>query len=105
MLLKIILDGLKQIYRYEGIQGLYRGTWLALVGVSNGALQFMGYEEMKRWAFRRKKRQYIKANRQWNPDIERLVGQVTFNKYITYASASSLTQLIPSCRGFQKSAH
>ncbi|GJJ07663.1 hypothetical protein Clacol_001868 [Clathrus columnatus] len=65
-------DGLREIYRYEGLRGLYRGTWLALFGVSNGALQFMAYEEMKRWAFRRKKRQYIKTNQPWTPEVERL---------------------------------
>lgn len=66
---------MREIYRYEGMRGLYKGTLLALVGVSNGALQFMGYEEMKRWAFRRKKLQYIKANKPWTPEVERLVGQ------------------------------
>ncbi|GJJ16269.1 hypothetical protein Clacol_010565 [Clathrus columnatus] len=69
---KGLWHGLREIYRYEGLRGLYRGTWLALFGVSNGALQFMAYEEMKRWAFRRKKRQYIKTNQPWTPEVERL---------------------------------
>ena len=33
----------RMIYRDEGWHGLYRGTTLVLVGVSNGALQFMAY--------------------------------------------------------------
>ncbi|THH13333.1 hypothetical protein EW146_g6876 [Bondarzewia mesenterica] len=66
------LDGFKTIYRSEGLAGLYRGTSLALVGVSNGALQFMTYEEMKRWAFERKKRQYATAGKEWTAKDEKL---------------------------------
>ncbi|KAH9171564.1 hypothetical protein EDB89DRAFT_2243371 [Lactarius sanguifluus] len=42
--------------------GLYRGTSLALVGVSNGTLQFMAYEKMS-WAFERKRRWVSKLGR------------------------------------------
>lgn len=66
-------DGFRSIYRTEGLQGLYRGTSLALVGVSNGALQFMGYEEMKRWGFERKRKQFAKAGREWRPEDDKLV--------------------------------
>ncbi|CAG8567220.1 5318_t:CDS:2, partial [Acaulospora colombiana] len=45
-------NGLYQIIRYEGIRGLYKGMIPALFGVSHGALQFMAYEEMKKWRFR-----------------------------------------------------
>ncbi|CAI2192907.1 6160_t:CDS:2, partial [Funneliformis geosporum] len=46
---KGLFDGLYQITKYEGIRGLYKGMIPALFGVSHGALQFMAYEELKRW--------------------------------------------------------
>ncbi|KAL1920489.1 uncharacterized protein VTP21DRAFT_866 [Calcarisporiella thermophila] len=44
-----LLDGLYQIARYEGIRGLYKGMVPAIFGTSHGAIQFMAYEEMKKW--------------------------------------------------------
>lgn len=44
-----LIHGIRQIWKHEGIRGLYRGGGLALFGVSNGAIQFMTYEELKRW--------------------------------------------------------
>ncbi|EUC56275.1 flavin-adenine dinucleotide transporter, putative, partial [Rhizoctonia solani AG-3 Rhs1AP] len=49
-------DGLSSIYRTEGWRGLYRGTSLALLSVSNGAIQFVAYEELKRLYFDQKRR-------------------------------------------------
>jgi solute carrier family 25 folate transporter 32 len=40
-----LAGGFRAIFHDEGWRGLYRGTSLALFGVSNGALQFMGYEK------------------------------------------------------------
>jgi len=51
-----VIDGLTRLAREEGIRGLYRGNLLALVGVSNGAIQFMSYEELKRRTRDRKRR-------------------------------------------------
>ncbi|CAO1638979.1 unnamed protein product [Sympodiomycopsis kandeliae] len=45
---KTLASSLSHIYRHEGIRGLYRGAGLALFGVSNGAIQFMAYEQLKR---------------------------------------------------------
>ncbi|KAL6306826.1 mitochondrial carrier [Sparassis latifolia] len=64
--------GLSSIYRTEGVGGLYRGTSLALLGVSNGALQFTTYEEMKRWGFERKRRQFIEAGKKYTPGDDKL---------------------------------
>ncbi|KAJ3098687.1 hypothetical protein HDU97_003804 [Phlyctochytrium planicorne] len=46
---KSLIEGLTKTYKYEGIPGLYKGIIPALFGVSHGALQFMAYEEMKRY--------------------------------------------------------
>lgn len=52
---------------------MYRGTSLALVGVSNGAIQFTAYEEMKRWGFERKKRQFYKDGKEYTTNDDKLV--------------------------------
>ncbi|XP_023224437.1 mitochondrial folate transporter/carrier-like isoform X1 [Centruroides sculpturatus] len=43
------LDALIKVYKYEGISGLYKGFLPGMFGVSHGALQFMAYEEMKKF--------------------------------------------------------
>ena len=52
-----IFDGTRQIYRSEGIVGFYRGLVPSLFGVSHGALQFMTYEQMKKYQSARRVRQ------------------------------------------------
>lgn len=44
---KGMADALGQIYKAEGVRGLYRGFVPGMFGVTHGALQFMTYEEMK----------------------------------------------------------
>ncbi|KAJ3214407.1 hypothetical protein HDU67_001694 [Dinochytrium kinnereticum] len=46
---KSLTEGLLKTYTNEGIAGLYKGIIPAFFGVSHGALQFMAYEEMKRY--------------------------------------------------------
>jgi solute carrier family 25 folate transporter 32 len=46
---------------------------LALVGVSNGAVQFMAYEEMKRWGFEQKRKQFAKTGKVMGPEDDKLV--------------------------------
>ena len=41
--------GFVSTWQTEGIVGLYRGVGLAIIGVSNGAIQFMAYEQLKQW--------------------------------------------------------
>ncbi|KAI0329966.1 mitochondrial carrier [Cubamyces sp. BRFM 1775] len=81
--------GLSSIYRHEGLAGLYRGTSLALFGVSNGAIQFMVYEEMKRWGFERKKRQFAKAGKEYTPSDDKLSNTA----YTLMSGASKLIAL------------
>lgn len=41
-------DGLRKLYHFEGIRGLYKGYIPGLWGTSHGAIQFMLYEELKK---------------------------------------------------------
>ncbi|RHZ72440.1 hypothetical protein Glove_242g148 [Diversispora epigaea] len=46
---KGLIDGLYQIIKYEGFFGFYKGIIPSLLSTSHGAIQFMIYEEMKKW--------------------------------------------------------
>jgi solute carrier family 25 folate transporter 32 len=72
--------GFRAIFRDEGLGGLYRGTSLALFGVTNGALQFMAYEKMKNWAFERKRRRVGNLGRAWTTDDDKLVRHLSFSR-------------------------
>jgi len=69
----ISADGLSTIVRKEGTLGLFRGTSLALFGVSNGAIQFVVYEKMKAWGFERKRKQCERAGKEYNRETDKLV--------------------------------
>ncbi|XP_032529032.1 solute carrier family 25 member 32 [Danaus plexippus] len=71
-----MVDGLKKIYRTEGVRGLYRGFIPGMFGVSHGALQFMTYEEMKN-----------RYNQYRNLPIDI---KLTSAEYLTFAAISKL---------------
>ncbi|KIR27762.1 solute carrier family 25 (mitochondrial folate transporter), member 32 [Cryptococcus deuterogattii 99/473] len=82
-------DGLRSIYRTEGIRGLYKGSLLALVGVSNGSIQFATYEEIKRRRTDLKKRKYLRAGKEWKVEDEKL----TNTEYILASGSSKLVAI------------
>jgi hypothetical protein len=73
-----VLDALRKIYRAEGIRGLYKGSLLALVGVSNGSIQFATYEAIKRRWTDTKRRLYETQGKGWRVEDEKLVSGKTF---------------------------
>ncbi|CAI8005608.1 Mitochondrial folate transporter/carrier [Geodia barretti] len=42
-------DGLANLWRHEGLRGMYTGYVPGLIGTSHGAIQFMVYEELKKF--------------------------------------------------------
>ncbi len=66
-------DALRKIYVQEGMRGLYKGSLLALVGVSNGSIQFAAYEDIKRRRTMVKRRLIEKRGGTWSREDEKLV--------------------------------
>jgi len=81
--------GLSSIYKTEGVPGLWRGTSLALFGVSNGAIQFMAYEKMKEWGFKQKRRRFEKEGRIMTTQDDKLSN----TSYTVMSGASKLLAL------------
>ncbi|KAG6375027.1 mitochondrial carrier domain-containing protein [Boletus reticuloceps] len=82
--------GLSSIYSTEGIRGLWKGTSLALFGVSNGAVQFTAHEELKQWGFERKRGQFARAGKTMTPEDDKLSNTA----YTVMSGASKLFALV-----------
>ncbi|KAJ9099745.1 hypothetical protein QFC21_003743 [Naganishia friedmannii] len=70
---KGLIDGLPYIYRNEGLRGLYKGSLLALVGVSNGSIQFAAYEDIKARRAKIKRRLIEQNGGIWKREDEKLL--------------------------------
>lgn len=68
-------DGLRGVYRAEGIYGLYRGSLLTLAGTANGSIQFATYEEIKRRRAEAKRKKVEAAGGEWKTEMEKLVSR------------------------------
>ncbi|CAO3643947.1 unnamed protein product [Cunninghamella echinulata] len=84
---KGLIDGLIRLTKEEGIRGLYRGMVPALFGVSHGAIQFMAYEEMKKW------RNDIKYAQGEIPKDE-LNAKLSTSEYLLMAMSSKITAAV-----------
>ncbi|CUA69297.1 Mitochondrial folate transporter/carrier [Rhizoctonia solani] len=87
-------DGLSSIYRTEGWRGLYRGTSLALFSVSNGAIQFVAYEELKRLCYDRKRKRLGIPATDPRPGNDRL-SNTTYTIISAAAKLTAMTSTYP----------
>ncbi|MCO5555477.1 hypothetical protein L7F22_009022 [Adiantum nelumboides] len=97
-----LYDGLRQIWRYEGIRGMYKGAGLALFGVSNGAIQFVCYEELKRWRMavaRRKAWERGERIETTADEAVKLVSGSLFQSTCAWLAASSNARFVPGQLG------
>ncbi|GAA6031178.1 hypothetical protein JCM8097_004044 [Rhodosporidiobolus ruineniae] len=82
-----VLHGLYSLASQEGLAGLSKGLSLALIGVSNGAIQFMTYEEMK-------KRRMEVRRRQLGPGAgEEEVRRLSNTEYILMSGSAKLVAI------------
>lgn len=81
-------DGLTSTVRTEGIRGLYKGVGLAVFGVSNGAIQFMSYEQLKQWRKVAALQRDGKSTRLSEADMDQV--QLSNTEYTTISAAAKL---------------
>lgn len=84
-----LTDGIAHIYKHEGLRGLYKGSLLALVGVSNGSIQFAAYEDLKKRRTHMKRRKIEKSGGIWSKADEKLSNM----EYIFASGASKLVAI------------
>ncbi|KAI1910801.1 Pyrimidine nucleotide transporter, mitochondrial [Ophidiomyces ophidiicola] len=72
-------DCIQQTVRHEGIRGLYRGLTASYLGVTESALQWVMYEEMKRVLARREAKRLADPNHvpNWTDFAEEWGGKLT----------------------------
>lgn len=80
-------DGLNRLVKEEGIRGVYRGMIPALFGVTHAAIQFMSYEEMKKW------RNDVRHSQGRIPKHERNANLST-QEYLSMACVSKVTAAV-----------
>lgn len=88
-----LFQSLRYIWKDEGIQGLYKGGGLALLGVSSGAIQFMAYEELKRWRMQAAKKRLAAAKgmKTFHDDGEAI--KLDNSEYLVISGAAKLVAI------------
>ncbi|KAJ8920403.1 hypothetical protein NQ315_005269 [Exocentrus adspersus] len=71
-----MMDALVKIYKTDGVKGYYKGFIPGVFGVSHGAVQFMVYEEMKKY-----------YSHYYNQPLSAKLGTI---EYLTFAAISKL---------------
>ena len=78
---------------------MYKGSLLALVGVSNGSIQFAAYESIKRYRADLKRKLYEKQGKEWKAEDEKLVSGIldrSCRRMISSATACAIPSNIRS---------
>ncbi|GAA5919438.1 hypothetical protein JCM1841_002390 [Sporobolomyces salmonicolor] len=82
-----VMHGLYTLAREEGFRGMSKGMTLALIGVSNGAVQFMTYEELKKWRVELRRRRLGQAA------SEEEVKRLSNTEYILMSGSAKLVAI------------
>ncbi|GAA5892493.1 uncharacterized protein JCM6883_007378 [Sporobolomyces salmoneus] len=88
-----VLNGLYRLFREEGLKGGSKGMTLALIGVSNGAVQFMTYEELKKWRIESKRRKRIGTNGSGQGKGETDLTKLSNLEYILMSGSAKLVAI------------
>jgi hypothetical protein len=99
-------DCVKQVVRHEGIGGLYKGMSASYLGVSESALQWVLYEQMKGYLRRREEKITISGREknvwdrtvEWTGRVGAAGGAKFFAAIITYPHEVSMLAIFCACR-------